>query len=215
MPASVQANRHSTHLVTSWAIPATSGSRASPVTITGQIVWHPPPNLRRWLAFALLVFALTTTIGLVRPWGLLLHIALAALVAINVVHSFVAAIPAHDSVVVLVAKVVGAGFIGTAGWVVAVLSFGSLDRNGDGGLFGCVIASLLITVYGGATDLPMLSHSQVLYAAPLVLARLAVSLTIGLGAGVLAAAGVVYATHPEVRPAIAAALERDRQRSAE
>ena len=174
------------------------GGTPGSVAVSGRIVWHPSPDLRVWLAVAVGFLVLTAAIGFSVRWGVLMHVVLALLIAVDAVHLFAAANTEHESIAQVVLRVVCTGIVGILGWLTAVLSFRSLDRNGLRGLLGAVIGAALIGIRGGVANIGTLTHSQVLYAVPAVTARVAVSSTLGMSVGLLVAAGVVFARYRSI-----------------
>jgi hypothetical protein len=179
-----------------WTIQLEKG--ATQVTVTGRIVYVPPPTVLPWLLLGGILFVATAAAGATRRWGPLLSAALALLVAVDVVQSFASGAVSGDALPVLVLKVLLGGVFSTVAWIVGALSVGPLQRGREGALVGAGVAGLFIALFSGLSDLGTLLSSQVPSTLPPVFARSGVSLALGIGLGLVAAVFVVVRTNPDV-----------------
>ncbi|HUP86730.1 MAG TPA: hypothetical protein VM143_13785 [Acidimicrobiales bacterium] len=202
-PAAVTADPSVPHTAGTFTIGLVYGG--DPIIVTGRIIWEPPPPLTPWLLLGAAALAITALAGFSRRWGPLVHAALAALIATDVVHAFATAVAARDPALVMLMKVLVGGFFGTAAWIAGLFCLGPLDRNNEDALLGAGGVAIFIALYGGLSDLPTLTHSQVPYAGPADAARAAVVLVVGIGAGIIAATGIVFRRRALMRAGTAAA----------
>ena len=191
------------HVTRNWTL--TIQTPQTPVVVTGRILWVPPPNSLPWFALAVGLAALTASFSLLAGWRRALSGAVAVLVASDIVHAFAAAVPAADPWPLMVAKVVGAGFFTTIAWVIGALSIGPLQRGREAGVLGAGLAGFIIGMFSGVGDAGSWTHSQVPYSFPLVAARVAVSVSLGVGFGLIIAAGMVLKRNPSLKPSPGAA----------
>jgi hypothetical protein len=199
-PPAVKATPGRSHVVQrAWTIVVQRGAGQATATVTGRIVYEPPPSLLPWILLAVALFAVTAGAGALRWWGGLLSGAVAALVAVDVVQSFASGGVSGDSLPVLVVKVLLGGVFSTVAWVVGALSVGPLQRGKEGALVGAGVAGLFIALFSGLSDLATLASSQVPSTLPAAAARGGVAVALGLGLGLVAAVFVVIRTNPDVK----------------
>jgi hypothetical protein len=183
-------------VVQAWTIQLRAGAQT--ISVTGRITYEPPPALAPWLVLAVGLFVFTAALGLGSHWGPQISAALAALVAVDVVQTFASGAVAHESLLLLVVKVVLGGIFTSVAWGVGVVSIGPLQRGREGALIGAGIAGLFIALFSGLTDLGTLVNSQAPSTLPDGMARAGVSIALGVGLGLVAAVFVVIRTHPDV-----------------
>ena len=199
-PPAVRRSPGSERVVGRWTIPLVFGS--VPVAATGLIRWVPGTSVVPWLGGALGIAVVVASLGWSRRWGPLLSGAVAALVANDAVHSFSAAAPAGDAIAVLLLKVLVGGIVLTLAWAAGLWSVGQLQRGREFGLVAAAFAGIAIGLYA-LSDVVSMGRSQIPYAFPVVTARAAIALSLGMGAGLVAAVAIVFARHPELRPKVA------------
>ncbi|MDQ1373828.1 MAG: hypothetical protein QOJ09_1166, partial [Actinomycetota bacterium] len=147
-PAAVKAAPGRPQVVTSaWIVRLQRGSEST--TITGRIVYEPPPSLLPWLAVGVVLLALTAAAGASKRWGPLLSAAVAILIAVDVVQSFASGAVSGDRIPVLVIKVLLGGIFSTVAWIVGSISISSLQRGREGALVGAGVAGLFIALFSG------------------------------------------------------------------
>jgi hypothetical protein len=184
-------------VVPAWTIQLQRGQGRA--TVTGRIVYQPPPSVLPWALLAVALLLVTAAAGALRRWGPLLSAAVALLVAVDVVQSFASGGVSGDRVLVLAAKVLLGGIFSTVAWIVGVLSVGPLQRNKEGALVGAGVAGLFIALFSGLSDLGTLASSQVPSTLPAAAARAGVAAALGIGLGLVAAVFVVIRTNPDVQ----------------
>jgi hypothetical protein len=185
----VKADPNSTHAVSQWLI----GLRRSDqdAQITGRITYVPGPSPVPWIVLAVALFALTVGAAFLRRWGPVLSVALAVLIAVDIVHSLAVASATRDALVVQLGRVFLGGIVATVGWVVGAVCIGPLQDQREGGVVGAGITGFVLGVFSGLGDLSVLTQSQVPFSFAAGVARLFVAVTIGLGLGLVAASLVV------------------------
>ncbi|MEY2476569.1 MAG: hypothetical protein QOG87_1884 [Actinomycetota bacterium] len=196
-PPAVKAAPDEPHVVQpSWTIRLQGEAQA---TVTGRIVYEPPPAVLPWIVLTVVLLVVTAGAGALRWWGPLLSGAVAVLVAVDVVQSFASGSVSGDSIPVLAVKVLLGGVFSTVAWIVGALSVGPLQRCKEGALVGAGVAGLFIALFSGLSDLGTLASSQVPSTLPAAAARAGVSAALGIGLGLVAAVFVVIRTNPDVK----------------
>jgi hypothetical protein len=185
-----------------WTLELRAGARAS--TVVGRIVYAPPPSAWLWALVTLALLGATVAAAWARQWGRWLSVALAVLLASDIIHSFGTAAATHDSVPAQVARVLLAGLVTTVAWIAGIVALPWLQRNHEGGLVSAGAVGLVIAGFGGVTDIGVLTHSQVASVFPAVTARVAVAIAVGVGLGMVAAAALIIGRDPNLRPTVAA-----------
>jgi hypothetical protein len=185
-------------VVGSWTIEMRHGE--TPVTVTGLITYVPGPSPWPWIALIVVFFAATIAAAWSRQWGKWLSVALALLLASDVIHSFGTAAATQSSLLGQIGRVLLAGLVTAAAWVVGVIAIPSLQRNNEGGLVAGAAVGLVIAVFSGVADVGVFANSQLPTAFPSDVARVAVALAFGLGLGLVAATIAVIARDPGLRP---------------
>lgn len=170
----------------------------SRLTVTGSIIYVPPPVLWPWLVVAGVLFVLVALAGTRRQWGPLLSAALSVLVAVDVVQSLASGLLTGDTIPVMLLKVLLGGIFSTVAWIVGIISISPLQRSQDGALVGAGVAGLFIALFSGLQELGTLTSSQVPSDLPDGLARAGVAIALGLGLGLVAAVFVTVRTQPDV-----------------
>ena len=184
-------------VVGQWLIAVRRGTEFA--AVVGRITYVPGPSAIPWLAVAAVLVIVTAAAALLRGWGIALSIALAVVIAVDVVHSFGIAAATHDPVVTQIGRVVLGGIVATLGWVVGAVAIGPLQDEREGGVVGAAVSGFLLAAFSGVGDISTLTRSQVPYAFSAGAARAAVVLTSGAGFGLALAALLVFRRHPELR----------------
>ena len=202
--AAVKAAPGQTHVVVpQWLIALRRGDVDA--TVSGRITYVPGPSPAPWLGVAAVFLVATVAGALLRRWGMGLSVAVAVIVAIDVVHSFGISAASHDPVLVQVVRVVLGGIVATLGWVIGAAAIGPLQDEREGGVVGAAVAGFLLAAFSGVGDfttlhdVSVLTRSQVPFAFSASAARAAVAVTMGAGFGLALAALLVIRRHPEIR----------------
>jgi hypothetical protein len=197
LPPAVAADPTRSHTVFDWQVPLIWG--ATPVTVTGELTWSPPPS--PWVVWPLyVVLALAGAVaGLLargpRPLGALLLVGgAAALWHAAATPEPPVTIASHLSA--LVSALLPAGI---AVLVAAVGFRAALRRRGVmTGLLAVVLGWLLLVQ--GLPDVDVLWAAHVLSNGPEPVARLAVAVLVALGAGLVVGGIVAVRRFREARP---------------
>lgn len=187
-------------VVGSWTIELLRGE--SRIGVSGVITYVPGPSPWPWVALVVVLIVGTVGSAWSRRWGRWLSVALALLLASDLIHSFATAASTEASVAAQIGRVLLAGLVTAAAWVVGVISMPALQRNNEGGLVAAAAVGLVIAVFSGIADLGSFTNSQLPGAFPADAARVAVSMALGLGAGLVGAAVAVIARDPALRPTV-------------
>jgi hypothetical protein len=184
LPPNVRARPATRQLVSTWNIVAkilTPTGATQTVQWDGQLLWIPGHSgLPWWIVAAVLGLAAAGT-ALLRRWRLLLSVAGAVLVVADITHSLGIALDRATGVFGgFVSSNIGDGLA----WIGIVVGIVLTLRRQVAGMFVLGAAALVVGVVGGAGDAATLNHSTAPFAAPLWLARVLVSATLGIGIGV-------------------------------
>jgi hypothetical protein len=182
-PPAVTANPRAFHvIVPNWQVPLRQGNQD--MVVRGEITWVPGPSPWPWLLVAVGLFAaaLAAAGGYRRP-RVLGVVALVA-VAADMVHTAGALLV---STAPLAAELYGA-ITSVAGWVVSVLAASRLLRGrADASLIYLLLGGVFLTLAGALPDLPALASSQLDSGFGPVVTRVAITVTLGLGAAMVVA----------------------------
>jgi hypothetical protein len=183
-PPAVTANPRALHVVVpNWQVPLRQGERD--MVVRGDITWVPGPSPWPWVLAAVGLFAaaLAAAGGYRRPR--VLGVVAVVAVAADVVHTAGAL---FASTAPLSAELYGTA-TSAAGWVVAGLAAFRLFRGRvDSSLVYLLLGGVFLTLAGALPDLPALARSQLDSAFGPVATRAAITVTLGLGASMVAAA---------------------------
>jgi hypothetical protein len=170
-------------VVREWEAPIRLGDET--VVVRGDLAWVAGPNPLPWVAAGLAAAALVAVLALTAGARVAALAGVALLLAADVVHGVGTALDAPDGVV---ASLLEGTALGLIGWGLAVAALVLLACDRPDGFVAAGLAAAVITSTGGLLELADLTMSQVPFAFPVALARLATALSIGLG---VAVAGVV------------------------
>lgn len=195
-PPAVTADRgHRQVVVPTWQIPLRLGQRTA--LIEGDIVWVPGPAPWPWVLLALVAFGVILAAAGRRQLALL-ALLVGVAVAADVIHT-VGAFAASTAPVV--AKVYAA-MISVSGWVAAGVAVWQLRRDRlQAGRILLLLAGTFLAFTGGLPDVGALASSQLASTLDPALSRATISLTLGLGLGMVAASLLDQRTaRPTTRP---------------
>jgi hypothetical protein len=194
-PPAVTDNPTALHVVVpNWQVPLRQGDRD--MVVRGDITWVPGPSPWPWVLVAVALFAaaLAAAGGYRRP-RVLGVVALVA-VAADMVHTAGALLA---STAPLPTELYGT-VTSAAGWVVAGLAAYRLLRGRtDASLVYLLLGGVFLTLAGALPDLPALARSQLDSGFGPVVARAAITVTLGLGVAMAVAglAGLRAPRRPE------------------
>jgi hypothetical protein len=179
-----------------------SGTRKFKAVV--EVRWKPGPSSMPWLAFA---GALAVGIA---AWSLVggrtirgrkrlripLTLAVLTLVVVDVVHLLGIAFGVRGTVGEGLGRAATIGFGSFAAWIAAFAGLALFLKRRDDGLYLVTFAAGLMALVGGFSDMSSLGQTSVPFAFSTIVARVVITLTIGLGVGLLVAG--VLLTRPIV-----------------
>jgi hypothetical protein len=171
-----------------WTVQLRQGSTTS--VVAGDLRWVPGPSPAPWLLLALAVVALGVLAAFTPAWPHVLVAALLGLVAVDAYHAVGIAFAGVGSTAAHLGRLLAGSLFSILLWMVALVAVRWLSKRDLDGLLAAAFAALFITLLGGVPDVTNLYRSQVPFAGSATAARLAVALTLGLGAAVLATCAV-------------------------
>ncbi len=150
-----------------------------PVAVTGRLLWVQPPSPWPWLAGAAVLLGVGIVVGGLRRWQLPAGVLLAGLLAVDVAHAV------GD-------RALAGALPSAAGWALGALTLVGLARGARWTPYTLAMTGAIVAVVDGLGDVTVLVHSQLPGAGPAWLTRLAATVAIGLGTGLLAAGWRVW-----------------------
>jgi hypothetical protein len=184
-------------ILNEWKVEMQQGSVA--IEAKGVLEWVPGPSPFPWLAVALVTLAVVALVARREP---VLAALLALLLVIDVAHAIGVGFEAAGGLGDKLRAMAGGSVYSVPVWIVAAVAVRMLVRRRPDALLGALFAGILLALLGGLIDITDLSRSQVPFAGPVVVVRAMVALTIGLGFGIAAAAGLgLRALRPVAAPA--------------
>jgi hypothetical protein len=196
-PPAVRRDPSHVHVVIrNWKIPLIDQGRR--LTVTGDALWVPGPSPWPWIVGAVALAVLVTLLCRTSAWVMVMELALGVLIVSETVH----VIGAWQAATASVGSRALASVYSIGGIVVCALALVWLRRRDPWAATPAVlIAGLFVLVAGGLADLTTLTRSQLPTSLPDEVGRLTVTLALGLGAGlVAAAAGRLRPPAPRARP---------------
>jgi len=178
-------------IVPDWVVEMRVGDTT--VEARGELLWVPAPSTTPWWVVAVVAFAVTAVAALSRTWRPALAAAVVVLVVADVVDVLGLELAGVGGTGSALARVVTDGSISVVSWVAGVLAVALLVggddlRRHEAGALVAALVGLLIGACGGLVQWGDVGRSQVLFAWPGFVFRLATALSLGAGFGV--AAGV-------------------------
>ena len=180
-PPAVQRDPDQGHvIIPDWVVPIRQGDTT--VTATGDLLWVPGPSMWPWLALAAALAAAAFLVNR-RPRAATIAMTLGALLVVDVLHAVGTGFSVADSFGVQLGRAVSSSPLSLVGWVLGGLAVWQLLSGRPQALSIAGAAAALVATSGGFADLADLSRSQVPFVWGAGLARLAVALLLGVGAG--------------------------------
>jgi hypothetical protein len=195
-PPEVARHPDTRRVVDNWVIPLRVGRED--VNVRGQIVYVPPPSPWPWIVGAVLIAALVFVLSRTRVWRTVFVVALALLTVTEIVH----VVGLWDASTASFGTKLGESAYSLAGIALGLLALGWIWRKGAESAVPIVlVATIFLFVAGGLADVTSLGNSQVPSTFSAGLARLLVTLTLGLGGGLALAAAFRLRPTTPARPA--------------
>ena len=184
-PPEVQRAPGRHHLVDEWTVQLRAGSRL--VAVHGLLEWVPPPSPWPWVALAVATAAVVIALSRTRWWRTVLIVALGLLVVCATLHAFG----------LWQASIAGRGTkLGESIYAIVGIALGLLAlvwarrRGVEAAVPFVLVAAVFLLVATGLADVGAIGHSQEPSSLPAWLARLVVTVDIGLGVGLAVGSGL-------------------------
>lgn len=183
-------------VIADWKIPVRDQGRK--ITVTGDAVWVPGPSPWPWIlgavALAIAVVALCRT----RAWVTVMQVALGVLIVSESVH----VVGTWQATTASIGSRALASIYSIGGIIVCALALWWLRRKDAWAATPVVlIAGLFLLIAGGLADVTTLTRSQLPTVLPDAVARLTVTVALGVGLGLVVAAGARLGAPPAPRRA--------------
>jgi hypothetical protein len=187
LPAPIRADPHrSFQLKPNWQIQLRQGPVQT--SVTGSLTWVPGPNPTSYILGAAALAVLTGLIIRSKRWALLLPMALALLVASDLLHTIAIASTAVGGFDSKALAWLRGSFYSFVGWALAVVAIWNLRRSRGGGFMAAFFAGICVFVLTGLADFATLYRSQAPFAWGIWLDRLTIMIALGVGLGVVVTA---------------------------
>lgn len=188
-------------VVDNWQIPMRLGG--APVVARGEIIYVPPPSPWPWVLGAVMLAALAFVLSRARAWRTVLVGVLGVLTIAELLH----VVGSWDASTAAFGTKLGESVYSLAGIALGLVGLGWIWHKGvESAVPLVLVATIFLFVAGGLADVTSLANSQVPSTFPAAVARLLVTLTLGLGAGL--AMGAAFRLRPPTAPARSARARR-------
>ncbi|MGZ4688574.1 MAG: hypothetical protein ACXWAY_03030 [Acidimicrobiia bacterium] len=197
-PPNVRRDPGVTHVVIrDWKIPLRSDGRK--LAVTGNAYWIPGPSPWPWIVGALGLAVAVVALCRTRAWVKVMQVSLAVLIVSETIH----VAGAWQATTASIGSRALSSIYSIGGVIVCVLALVWVRRRDPWAATPAVlIAGLFVLVAGGLADVTALTRSQLPTSLPDGLARLTVTIALGVGGGlVIAAAARLRAPQSPARPA--------------
>jgi len=194
-PKAVRDNPDQEQVVQEWTVTLQQGDET--IDVNGDLLWVPGPSPWPWAVLALAMAVAVVGLSRTRWWPVVLASALGLLVAAELVHVIglwgATTSSALDKLLASAYSI--AGILlggGTLAWM-------ARRRDPVGATPAVLVAAIFLFVAGGLADLQTLARSQIPTTLPDGVARLCVTVALGVGAGLIVAALLRLRTAPARR----------------
>jgi hypothetical protein len=183
-PAVVRRDPGREHVVIAdWKIPLRAG--AEKLTVTGDARWIPGPSPWLWVLGAVALAIAVVLLCRTRSWSKVMQVSLAVLIVSETVH----VIGAWQATTASIGSRTLASIYSIGGVIVCVLALVWLRRKDPWAATPAVLISgLFVLIAGGLADVTTLTRSQLPTSLPYGIARLTVTIALGVGSGLVIAA---------------------------
>jgi hypothetical protein len=185
-PPQVTADPDHSHVILQWAIPMRVADRD--VTARGDLVWVPGPSAWPWLLLSAVIFAVSVALALTERWRTVITVLLVTVMVTDAIHAVGLALAREGGVADQLGQVAASSIYSFAVPVLGVAALWLLPRHLTAGLGAAVVTGSLVGFIGGAGEVADLSKSQIPFEWSDSVARLLVSVSLGAGLGLVAAA---------------------------
>jgi hypothetical protein len=182
-PPIVQRDPSVRRVIDRWTVELRTEGRT--IHASGELVWVPPPSPWPYVAIAIAIALGVVVLTRTRVWRGVFAAALALLVLSDLAH----VVGLWNATTATTASKLTESAYSLAGIALGLLALAWMWRRGAESAMPLVlIAAIFLFFAGGLADVSTLGHSLVPTTFPMVVARLLVTLDLGLGAGLAAAA---------------------------
>jgi hypothetical protein len=169
-------------IVETFEIPMRLGNAS--VVASGRIIYVPPPSPWPWVVGAVVIAAAVFALTRTRWWRVVFAVALSLLTVVEIAH----VVGLWQASTASFGTKLGESAYSLAGIALGLLALGWMWRKGAESAIPLVlVATIFLFVAGGLADVTTLGNSQVPSTWSAAFARLLVTLTLGLGAGLAVA----------------------------
>jgi hypothetical protein len=205
-PPSVQRDPSVRRVIDHWTVELRTQGRT--LRASGELLWIPPPSPWPYVALAIALASGVVLLTRTRVWRVALTAALALLVLSDLVH----VVGLWNATTATTASKLGESAYSVVAVALGLFALGWIWRRGAESAMPLVlIAAIFLFVAGGLADVSTIGHSLVPTTLPTVVARLLVTVNLGLGAGLAVAAGLRL--RQPLRPPPRAPRVRERART--
>jgi hypothetical protein len=196
-PPEVRRDPGQVHVVIAdWKIPLRLG--AAKITVTGDARWIPGPSPWLWVLGAIALAIAVVLLCRTRRWSKVMQASLAVLIVSETVH----VVGAWQATTASIGSRTLASIYSIGGVLVCVLALIWLRRKDPWAATPAVLISgLFVLIAGGLADITTLTRSQIPTSLPAGVARLTVTIALGVGAGLVIAAASRLRAPPAPRRA--------------
>lgn len=165
-----------------------------------QLVYLPPPPSWPWWVLAAGLGIGTALLALPRRWPPLLALTTLGLVAADLAHSIGIGLDKAGTTGERLAAFATGNLAEAVAWLLGLLGATQLARRSIAGPYLAGTAAVVIAVVGGYGDVGTLSSATAPFAGPFGWARLLTAVSLGVGAGLLAAAALTVRRLDQAEP---------------
>jgi hypothetical protein len=184
------------HVVDNWELPLRVGGEH--VVAHGQLIYVPPPSPWPWALGAVLLAVLVVVLSRTRVWTTVFVVVLALLTVAELAH----VVGLWGASTASFGTKLGESAYSIAGIALGLFALAWTWRKGsDSAVPIVLVAAIFFFVAGGLSDVTTLGNSQIPSTFPAWVARLLVTTTLGLGAGLAVAAALRLRPTASVAPA--------------
>lgn len=170
------------HVQAEWRIELQQAS--APVVLTGRLSWIPGPSPLPWLLMAVALVGVGLLFGVARRWRALAG-AVGLVTANDLYHATATAWSWSGDAVFRITQLIEANSFSIAGWVLGLVAVWWLRRRRVDGLYAAALAGASAVLFTGLFDVSVLGRSHAPFNGPLALDRATVTVSLGLGLGVV------------------------------
>ena len=183
-------------VIRDWEVPLRY--RHQKLAVVGNAIWVPGPSPWPWIIMAIALAVVVVALARTRRWVVVMQAALALLVVSETIH----VIGAWQATTASIGSRAVSSIYSIGGILVCIFALVWMHRRDPWAATPAVlIAGLFVLIAGGLADVTALTKSQIPTTLPDALARLTVATALGVGTGLVIAAGARLRAPPAPRHA--------------